>query len=396
MRRRAGATGIGPDELDDAGLVHLAQAGDDDAFAELFRRHFTTVRRTCAHRMGSLTEADDVAQAAFVRAYERIHQCNGEARFAAWVRVIALRLCADACRERARVVPVEAPVPGPGAVTADDCEAAVLRSERVAELRRALDALPSRQRDVVIARDVVGRRPGEIAATLAVSIGAVDSLLMRARRRLALVVRATGTELGSASTTVCASSVSLGSAAATADTLAGIVRAVATRLYWVAASVAGHPLPRMGPGVAGATAAVSLLLAPLLPDAAPDPAVVPPAAVELPAPVAPIPAPATAPTPPALPAPTSVPAPVATPPPPTAVPAPELGSATPPTPPAVPPVAPPPSSLPAVPSAPVPIVVGEAQELPTAAVGRVVAGAGGAIGEGSGVEIGVEIVLPSP
>ena len=81
---------------DDAALVRAVQAGDLEAFSELFRRHHQAVRRACARRMGNIIEADEMAQAAFVRALERIDRCGGDRRFGPWVQVIAQRLCIDA------------------------------------------------------------------------------------------------------------------------------------------------------------------------------------------------------------------------------------------------------------------------------------------------------------
>jgi DNA-binding CsgD family transcriptional regulator len=52
-------------------------------------------------------------------------------------------------------------------------------------VQEAIALLPDRQREVVVARHLEGRRPPEIAAALGLSVGAVDSLLLRARRRLA-------------------------------------------------------------------------------------------------------------------------------------------------------------------------------------------------------------------
>jgi RNA polymerase sigma-70 factor (ECF subfamily) len=191
-------------EVDDAALVRAVQAGDAGAFEELFRRHHASVRRVCARRLCSLTEADEVAQAAFVRAFERIDKCTAERRFGAWVQVIAFRLCADAWRAGERITPMADP---PAGQDRESCEDAVLRTERVAEVRRALAALPRRQREVIVARDGEGRRPGEVAAALAVSVGAVDSLLLRARRRMVASCRAAGVETGSVSPEVAATSV---------------------------------------------------------------------------------------------------------------------------------------------------------------------------------------------
>jgi RNA polymerase sigma-70 factor (ECF subfamily) len=171
--------------LDDGVLVLAVQGGDGDAFAELFRRHYPDVRRACARRLLDTVEADEVAQAAFVRAYERIEQCRGDRRFGPWVHVIARSLCMDAFRTQARVEPFEQPITDEVDHRANEPEESVLRSERQAQVREALAALPDRQRQAVIARDWEERGPGEIAHSLGLTVGAVDSLLLRARRRLA-------------------------------------------------------------------------------------------------------------------------------------------------------------------------------------------------------------------
>jgi RNA polymerase sigma-70 factor (ECF subfamily) len=193
-------------ELDDASLVEAAQGGDDQAFSELFRRHYPGVRRVCSGRVGSASDADELAQAAFVRAYERIDQCRGERRFGAWVQVIAYRLVADDRRRQSRSLLSFDPV-GPETVPGgNQCEDAVLSAERTAEVKELLETLPPRQREVLVARDLEGRRPGEIATSLGLSLSAVDSLLLRARRRLASAWQAGHVEVGSSSVSVAGAS----------------------------------------------------------------------------------------------------------------------------------------------------------------------------------------------
>ena len=213
-------------ELDDADLVFAAQQGDTEAFAELFRRHYAAVRRICARRLGNLADADEVAQAAFVRALERIHQCEGERRFGAWVQVIAYRLGADARRSQARAVPSDEPVTGDAALGPNSCEDALLRAERVEEVRSMLLTLPTRQREVIIARDLEGRRPGEIAASLGLSLGAVDSLLLRARRRMASAWQAASVEHGAASVQVTTASLAATTTVARPEAVGRILAAV--------------------------------------------------------------------------------------------------------------------------------------------------------------------------
>jgi RNA polymerase sigma-70 factor, ECF subfamily len=179
---------------DDGALVRAVQAGDVDAFADLFRRHYPGVRRACARRLYDLVEAEEVAQAAFVRALERIDRCAGDNHFGPWVHVIARSLCMDAFRAQARVEPRAQPVTGGLEMRPNEPEESLLSRERVAQVHEVLDTLPERQRRAVIARDWEGLRPGEIAERLGLSVAAVDSLLLRARRRLALSYRQFATD----------------------------------------------------------------------------------------------------------------------------------------------------------------------------------------------------------
>lgn len=179
---------------EDSALVVAVQAGDLGAYEELFRRHQRSVRRVCARRLGDEVEADEATQAAFVRALERIDRCLGDRRFGAWVQVIAGRLCVDMIRARIRTTPDDDPLrderPALNVVAYLDAvaviEEAIVRRERSEKVHQAIALLPARQREVVVARHLEGRRPPEIAASLGLSVGAVDSLLLRARRRLAL------------------------------------------------------------------------------------------------------------------------------------------------------------------------------------------------------------------
>jgi RNA polymerase sigma-70 factor (ECF subfamily) len=248
-------------------LVFAAQDGDPDAFSELFKRHYPTVRRACARKLRDLREADEVAQAAFVRAYERLDRCTGDRRFGAWVQVIANNLCIDHMRASARTSPsddVDSDLEPAGNAPED----ALLRAEQAAMIQRALAALPDRQRDVVVARDVDGRRPPEIAAALGLSLGAVDSLLLRARRRLAASVQALSAESGAASMATTAAVTAVGGSVPHLGSLARLAQSVsetiATVSYHVAANMGMVPgMPSLVSQAAAPAAAIgALALAP--------------------------------------------------------------------------------------------------------------------------------------
>ena len=78
--------------LHDVELCAHAAAGQRGAFGELVRRHGSGVRGVLRRMGAQPAEADDVAQDAFLAAFERIVEFRGEGTFAAWVKKIAARL----------------------------------------------------------------------------------------------------------------------------------------------------------------------------------------------------------------------------------------------------------------------------------------------------------------
>ena len=81
-----------PASLHDVELAALAAAGDRPAFGELVRRHGSAVRGLLRRMGAEASVADDIAQDAFLAAFERIAEYRGEGAFSAWVRKIAARL----------------------------------------------------------------------------------------------------------------------------------------------------------------------------------------------------------------------------------------------------------------------------------------------------------------
>jgi RNA polymerase sigma factor (sigma-70 family) len=77
--------------LHDVELCGLAALGDRRAFGELARRHGSAVRGLLRRMGAQPTEADDIAQDAFLTAFERIAEFRGEGAFAGWLKRIAAR-----------------------------------------------------------------------------------------------------------------------------------------------------------------------------------------------------------------------------------------------------------------------------------------------------------------
>lgn len=168
------------------------RAGDREAYAELVRRHAPAAVRAAA-LLGAGTDAEDVVQEAFVKAYEALDRFRDGAPFRPWLlRIVAnetrnlLRGAGRrAARERtawARTAPLL--VAGPDA----DPASAALSHERRAELVQGLAQLSDAHRKVVVCRYLLDLDEAETAAVLGWPRGTVKSRLHRALDRLANAV----------------------------------------------------------------------------------------------------------------------------------------------------------------------------------------------------------------
>lgn len=162
--------------LHDVELVALAAGGDRGAFGELVRRHASAVRITL-RRMGAQPAlAYDVAQDAFLQAFERCAEFRGEGAFVGWVKRIAARLYLKRLRHNARYVAELEGEPEPETEGVD-------AGGRM-DLDEALKALPEAERLCVSLCHGAGLTHAEIATTLGLPLGTVKSHVKRGLDRL--------------------------------------------------------------------------------------------------------------------------------------------------------------------------------------------------------------------
>jgi RNA polymerase sigma-70 factor (ECF subfamily) len=178
---------IRADDVDldrDAALVERFQAGDADAFADLYSRYHARLRRYCLRRLHDPDDAEDVTQEALVRAYRALPRLAGERRFYPWLRVIAANLCSDMYR-RPAVAPLAEPPAG------DTVVEAVFDELDRAQVRAVLEDLAPRHR-AALTLWAEGVPSKGIASELGCSTGAADVTVHRARqsfrRRFAALV----------------------------------------------------------------------------------------------------------------------------------------------------------------------------------------------------------------
>ena len=136
------------------------------AFDETFLRLLPSVRVVCRRILGSESAAEDAAAEAFIRALVRWSKLQSHPNRDAWIYRVATNVALDQLRKQRREGQL-----GVGPATADLGTDAILG----VDLRRALAALPRRQREVVVLRHVVGLSEQETADAMGVSINTVKT-----------------------------------------------------------------------------------------------------------------------------------------------------------------------------------------------------------------------------
>jgi RNA polymerase sigma-70 factor (ECF subfamily) len=171
----------------DAPLVARARRGDRWAFEQLMDRHQHRLFTLAARTLGSVDDAADAVQEAFIRAWLGLPRFRGGALFSTWLYRIALNAAHDQ-RAKRRTEPLdETREPA-------DPQDAFLASELSTALQRALDELEDDYRVAVVLYDVLGCSYGEISELTNVPEGTVKSRIFRGRSRLAELLGTSGSE----------------------------------------------------------------------------------------------------------------------------------------------------------------------------------------------------------
>ena len=168
------------DRDSDGALVAAAIAGNLDAFAALSRRHRDRCTRFAVRMVGSLDDADDVLQSAFMRAYRALPSCRDPERFGSWLYQIVANECRTfatrrARRERRFVRELEF-----------DGAVAPLAESRDAldDIQYALDKLEPEQREAFLLKHVEDLSYDEMAEITGAGISALKMRVKRACERL--------------------------------------------------------------------------------------------------------------------------------------------------------------------------------------------------------------------
>lgn len=165
--------------------VQAARRGDPNAFEALVRGVQRAVYGLALRLLNSEAEAAEVAQEAFLRAYQNLHRYDDSRPFDLWVMAITRNLCLDLLRRRTKVrteelEPMKEVLPS-GEISLE--EGAIARQER-RSLEEAMATLSVEDREVLALYYVQKRTTKEIAQIMGCAPGTIMARLFRAREKL--------------------------------------------------------------------------------------------------------------------------------------------------------------------------------------------------------------------
>jgi RNA polymerase sigma-70 factor (ECF subfamily) len=186
-----------PADMEDSELIARFVSGDDDAFATIVNRHRPRIFALAHGFLHNETDAEEVAQDTFIRAYRGLAQFRGESSLSTWLHRIAVNLARNRYwyffrRYRHATLSLDCPIGEQSTTTYADVvasnEADPARETARGEMERlvtsCMEELPEHQRRILTLRNLQERSYEEIAAELGINRGTVKSRIARARERL--------------------------------------------------------------------------------------------------------------------------------------------------------------------------------------------------------------------
>jgi len=173
--------------MNDLQWVQSAKKGDEDAYAQLVRRHSGGLHRAVARILADETEAWDVVQMAFLKAWQKLDRYNPRYSFSTWLYRIGTNLAIDlirsrTSRERAHKAGTEHRLRLVG--TGESTGARADRSETDNVLQQLVGVLTSQQRSAFVLREMEGLETAEVAEVLGCSATTVRNHIFQARKAL--------------------------------------------------------------------------------------------------------------------------------------------------------------------------------------------------------------------
>lgn len=165
---------------DPLGRIH---SGGEEAFEALVECNQRRVMALAIRLTGSVEDAKEVTQDAFVRLHANLHQFTADDQIQRWLRVVTVNLCRDAARRRPPVhVQHDATASARSAAPTPEADACSRETEAI--LQAALLRLTARERAALVLREFEELTTAEVADVMGVAEATVRVLIMQARLKL--------------------------------------------------------------------------------------------------------------------------------------------------------------------------------------------------------------------
>jgi len=164
-------------------LVEAAVAGDINSFGQLARRYYPSMVAIAYSILADHQLAEDAAQEAFARALTNLSKLRKPHKFAPWLARICRNVARDMVAARARRINPKDFCPAPDRNSPDDSVEAV---------RRSIEQLPFRARELIVLRYYNGLSYEEISSVLGISKPTINGRLTRAKRKIEKCLKRNG------------------------------------------------------------------------------------------------------------------------------------------------------------------------------------------------------------
>ena len=177
---------------EEAQVIERVLAGDVNAFEELVTQYEKPVYNLALRMTDNAEDAADMAQEAFIKAYNSLSSFRGDSKFSVWLYRIVSNVCLDFLRRQSRRSAlslsveddegedVQLDVPDESMSPEAQLERKLTRES----VREGLKQLPEDYRQILLLRELQGLSYDEIAETLGIGVGTVKSRIFRAREKL--------------------------------------------------------------------------------------------------------------------------------------------------------------------------------------------------------------------
>ena len=162
-------------------VARVVSGQDSNAFGELVRRHQSHVRNFLRKLTGDYTLADDLAQDAFMHAWDKLQTYSGKGSFIGWMLKVAYTTFLQSKRKSKRYAEI---LEEAGQVADIEERKSTVPVDEVGDLDRFLAVLTEEERAVMVMSYACGLSHREISEATAMPVGTVKSVIFRGKERI--------------------------------------------------------------------------------------------------------------------------------------------------------------------------------------------------------------------